>query len=475
MFRPLSSLILASSLLVPAVSWAAETTPTTSQGPAAARLAEGEFGLGELEVEFDGVPTYSARLEKQSKRLIIDVAGAGFVGSTEPITEAVGAVGGVLTQTFQNGKAKTSRITVTLSKEAQYAIGVADKRLIVRFQPGALGAVVGLDRREAQARTHLGEATPTPETTEIAQLGDVRYQHETARDVVELALDGRVRFRLENASQGRSSLILRNAKIPKSLTRTLDVAAFAGGVHSISSFASGNDVIIEVQRDTKMTSSIERRGNKLFWSFYEPGSLPSTLTGLGKDGHAARRSRTISLEKGEEDLPEVQSGNGRLETSSLEAEEAGAFGPGVVGQQAGYSGQRIDLDLKDADIHNVLRLIGDVSRRNIVVADNVRGRVTIRLRNVPWDQALAVILQSKNLGMVEQGNMLRVAPLDELQKERELEMQRRATAVKLAPIETRLVPVSYAQAGDLAKRVQVLLSPRGTIAVDERTNTLIAR
>ena len=470
MYRPLSSLILASFLL-----FAPTVLAESGASVTAVRLSEGDAGLGLVEIELSSEPQYSARLDKQSKRLIVDIQDAQLAGAAEAITSSKGVVGGVLTQSFKNGKSSTARVTITLLRDAQYSLTVQGQKLVVRFSAGALGAAQDLERREVLARAALGEAAPSEETTDVAHLADVRFQHESARDVLELELDGRVRFRSENGSQGRSTLILRNAQIPQGLTRTLDVGAFGGSVHTVSSFGRGNDVIIEVQRDTKVTSSVERRGNKLVWSFYEPGSLPSSLTGMGKDGQAARKSRTVSVEKGSEDMPEIQSGSSRFDAVTAESDEAGAFGPGVVGQQAGYTGQRIDLDLKDADIHNVLRLIGDVSRRNIVVADDVKGRVTIRLRNVPWDQALAVILQSKSLGMVEQGNMLRVAPLDQLQKERELEMLRRATAVKLAAIETRLIPVSYAKAVELATRVAVLLSSRGTIAVDERTNTLIAR
>ena len=123
----------------------------------------------------------------------------------------------------------------------------------------------------------------------------------------------------------------------------------------------------------------------------------------------------------------------------------------------------------------MLRLLADVGQVNIVTADNVTGTVTIRMRNVPWDQALDVVLQSKGLGMVRQGNMIRVAPLADLEKEREMQIARRQQEVKLAPLETRLIPVSYAQADDVQERARPLLSERGSIAVDERTNVLIAR
>jgi type IV pilus assembly protein PilQ len=112
---------------------------------------------------------------------------------------------------------------------------------------------------------------------------------------------------------------------------------------------------------------------------------------------------------------------------------------------------------------------------NIVTADNVSGSVTIRMRNVPWDQALDVILQAKNLGVVRQGNLLRVAPLADLEKERDMAIARLRQETQLAPVETRLIPVSYASAAEVSRRAKELLSERGSIAVDDRTNVMIVR
>src|SRR5690606_38216565 len=142
---------------------------------------------------------------------------------------------------------------------------------------------------------------------------------------------------------------------------------------------------------------------------------------------------------------------------------------------ARYTGRRIDVDLKDADIHNVLRILAEAGNVNIVAADNVDGSVTIRLKNGPWDQALDTILQAKKLGMVRRGNVIRVALMSDLNKERELAIARRKSELELAPIETRLIPVSYANASDMQQRAKELLSPRGSIAVDERTDVLIVR
>jgi type IV pilus assembly protein PilQ len=138
-----------------------------------------------------------------------------------------------------------------------------------------------------------------------------------------------------------------------------------------------------------------------------------------------------------------------------------------------YTGRRIDLDFKGADIHNILRLLADVGQVNIVVADDVKGDVTIKMRDVPWDQALDVVLRSKGLGSVREGNLLRVAPLSFLEKELEAEIARQKQIADVLPTETRLIGVSYADATHLQDKARDILSPRGKLSVDTRTNTLI--
>ncbi|MBC8132174.1 MAG: type IV pilus secretin PilQ, partial [Deltaproteobacteria bacterium] len=138
-----------------------------------------------------------------------------------------------------------------------------------------------------------------------------------------------------------------------------------------------------------------------------------------------------------------------------------------------YSGRRIDLDFKGADIHNILRLLSDVGQVNIVTSDDVKGEVTIKMRNVPWDQALDVNLRSKLLGQVREGNLIRVAPLAILEKELEQEIARQKQLADVMPTETRIIAVSYAEAKMLQDRAHDLLTARGRISVDERTNQLI--
>ena len=140
-----------------------------------------------------------------------------------------------------------------------------------------------------------------------------------------------------------------------------------------------------------------------------------------------------------------------------------------------YRGRRVSLDFKDVAIADVLRLIAEVSDLNIIAGDEVAGNVTIRLVEVPWDQALDVILMTKGLGFVRVGNVLRIAPADVLKAEEEVRLQERRNKEKLEDLEVKLLPVNYATVKDTEGLVKRLLSARGTVNLDERTNTLIIK
>jgi type IV pilus assembly protein PilQ len=146
------------------------------------------------------------------------------------------------------------------------------------------------------------------------------------------------------------------------------------------------------------------------------------------------------------------------------------FRPGKI-----YHGNLISLDFKDADIQNILRLIAEVSGLNVVAAEDVQGKVTVRLVNVPWDQALDVVLATRELGYVRTGNIIRVAPAERLKSEEAQYLADRRSKEKLEDLVVKLQPVNYAKAGDVQTQVESLLSDRGSVNVDVRTNTLIIK
>lgn len=140
-----------------------------------------------------------------------------------------------------------------------------------------------------------------------------------------------------------------------------------------------------------------------------------------------------------------------------------------------YTGRRISLDFQDADLDNVLRLLADVSGLNIVVGTEVKGKVTIKLINVPWDQALDIILKMNNLGQIREGNIIRIAALANIARQQAEEAAAKEAKVKAEDLVTRILPVNYAKAEDLAEPLRKNLSPRGDITIDKRTNTMIIK
>ncbi len=160
-----------------------------------------------------------------------------------------------------------------------------------------------------------------------------------------------------------------------------------------------------------------------------------------------------------------------IETNgSIDVLEEGGLIDGKV-----YAGRRISLDFKDVEIDDVLRLIAEVSDLNVIAGDEVNGKVTIRLVDVPWDQALDVILLTKGLGFVRIGNVLRIAPADVLKAEEEARLQERRAKEKLEDLVVKLQPVNYANVKEVAKLVKRLLTARGTVDIDARTNTIILK
>src|SRR5690606_6992056 len=120
-----------------------------------------------------------------------------------------------------------------------------------------------------------------------------------------------------------------------------------------------------------------------------------------------------------------------------------------------------------------LRLLGDVSGKNVVIGDEVTGKITIKLKNVPWDQALDVILKTKGLDMETRGGIIRVAPAPQLAAERTARLALAAERRAKVPTTVRLIPVNYAVAQELVPQIKELVSERGRVTYDQRTNVII--
>jgi len=149
-----------------------------------------------------------------------------------------------------------------------------------------------------------------------------------------------------------------------------------------------------------------------------------------------------------------------------------------------YTGERLTLNFQDIDVRSVLQLLADTSGQNIVVSDSVTGNLTLRLQNVPWDQALDIVLRTKGLDKRRHDNVIIIGPTEELASREKAELAAHKEVQELSPIHTEFMQVNYAKVADLAKLIRPtaaagaknsLLSPRGSLSIDERTNTLLVQ
>jgi type IV pilus assembly protein PilQ len=292
---------------------------------------------------------------------------------------------------------------------------------------------------------------PAARPERVADIKSIRFDEDEEGGRLQVKFSGSPTWEVERPDPRSVVLTFTGAQLPKSLERSLDTSALKTPVKMISTFTvPGGEKKVRVV--VAAASALESSGDGI--SRTKDGLSWRLRVAAQQNEQAATAARTAGF-----------------------ASEPEIYAADASPRQSGkYTGQKVTFEFKDIDIHNLLRIIAEVSKKNIVVADDVTGRVTIRLRNVPWDQALDLVLRSKGLGKEVFGNnIIRVAPLGRLEEESKLREQREESRKKSEPLQVALVPVNYASATDMAARVKDILTDRGSVTVDSRTNVLVVR
>lgn len=301
----------------------------------------------------------------------------------------------------------------------------------------------GADKVPARGKAILGidlEDIPDASNVVVATSGDVPHKVVEGKDSVTLFFPG--------------------ASAEKGLLREMDARKFDIPVRTVRPAAGRNGIGVTVAFVPGSSYTVEGRDNSVVLSFPKAagGGKPVVVAELkGKAGPSPPPAQGMGT-----------AGGGARWGFVTHSDES----PGK------YVGQRISLDFKDADLANVFRIIAEVSNLNIITTDDVKGKVSVRLINVPWDQALDIVLKAKGLGVSQEGNVLRIAPLTTLRGEDKARLDARKEVEKLQAslegvIET--IPVNYGKASDLQNKIKDLLSEGGKIQIDDRTNTIIIR
>ncbi len=381
----------------------------------------------EVRVMFNGLPPQpqAYQLENPS-RLILDFDKAQQNLKQNSVAVATSEASSV----DVTSDAQRSRLTVNLADAGAFTTRVEGNTFILKINSaGVAGTAQPVAQKSAQGVSNIGF-----------------NRGSDGEGLVVIDLQGS-NTPVDVQQQG-SKIVVRTLgnKVPSHLTRRLNVNDFATPVSTIDAQNDGSNGVITIQSSGSYEYMAYQAENKL----------------------------TISLKR-------------PVDKNPLKPRAANT-----------YTGKKISLDFQDIEVRRVLQLLADFTGINMVAADTVQGNITLRLKDVPWDQALDIILKTKNLDKRRNGNVIWIAPVSELIKAEEEEAKAIAQSVKLAPLQTEYIQLNYAKATDIEKlitqgknssnsrnigtgtgadplgdSVGSLLSPRGTISVDPRTNTII--
>lgn len=312
-----------------------------------------------------------------------------------------------------------TRVVLNLVKMVPYSLKVAGNSVLLTLEDAGTAASPAL----ATATRMAGRAA---ERGTIENIDFRRGEEGEGRVIVSLSDPSIVVDTQEEG--GRIIVEFLNTEVPEQLQRRLEVIDFATPVQTIETVQRGNNVRMTI--------------------------LPKGLY-----EHLAYQSDDLFAL----DVKPVS-----------EAEEEQ-----VRKDKFGYTGERLSLNFQNIEVRAVLQLIADFTGLNLVASDTVSGSLTLRLKNVPWDQALDIILKTKGLAMRKTGNVVLVAPSEEIAAREKLELESQKQIEELAPLRSEFVQINYAKAADIAALLKAegnsLLSDRGNVSVDARTNTLLVR
>ena len=358
----------------------------------------------------------------------------------------------------------TSPLSFTIDNPARIALDfpATKNELAQRTQNIGIGMAESMTAIEAQGRTrvvvNLVEMVPYEAHTEgnkvVLTLQGGGKEESVASTAVSAAKGGthpqikNVDFRRGEHGEGRVIVSLSDPSIPVDIQQ------------------EGGNVVVDFYRAV-LPDELARRLDVL--DFATPVKTIDTFT-KGDNVHM------VITPTGEYDYLAYQSNDEfTIEVKPITKEEAEERKK----DEFGYKGERLSLNFQDIEVRSVLQLIADFTGINIVVSDTVKGSLTLRLKNVPWDQALDLILKTKGLAMRQTGNVMLIAPSEEIAAREKLELESQKQIKQLEPLYSEFIQVNYAKAADIAKLLKSsdtsLLSDRGTATIDERTNTLLVQ
>ena len=372
----------------------------------------------EVTLQFDGAPPEpSGYTIERPARIAVDLRDttSGLDSRSVPLGS-----GNAQSMTVVETKDRT-RLIFNLVELVPYETVRSGNSLVMTIG-GQAGSVAATSSAPSAQSSSAGD---TMSSNALAGVDFRRGKDGEGRVLVELGSSSTPVDLTERA--GKIRLTMDGIEVPSNLRRRLDVTDFATPVTRIDTFVEDGNAVVEITPE----------GNYDYIAYQSGSQFTVSVEELSQEEAESRR---------EEKFP--------------------------------YTGDKLSLNFKDIEVRSVLQLIADFTGLNLVASDTVGGSITLRLQNVPWDQALDLILKTKGLDKRQIGNVLLVAPADEIAAREKLELETNKQIAELAPVRLDIIQVNYAKAADivaLIKEDEELISDRGFVSSDVRTNTISVR
>ena len=391
-------------------------------------------------------------------------AAEGVAGNTLKSVDVAGLPGNKAQITLTLSQPAPTPLSFTIDNPARIALDFADTSngLAQRSQTVGIGMVESLTAVEAQGRTRV-----------VVNLTDM-VPYEAHADGNKIILT------VQNAAGGLSEAAAAAARASGDSADSISNIDFRRG-------EDGQGRVIVSLSDPSIPVDMQQQGGKVLVDFYR-AQLPEELERRLDVLDFATPVKTIDTFTKGNDVHMVITPMGEYEYIAYQADNQFTIEVRELTKEEveeakkdefGFSGERLSLNFQNIQVRSVLQLIADFTGLNVVVSDTVRGSLTLRLKNVPWDQALDIILKTKGLDMRQTGNVMLIAPSEEIAAREKLELESKKQIEELEPMYSEYIQINYAKASDIATLLKssetTLMSDRGMVTTDKRTNTLLVQ
>jgi len=441
--------------------------------------------LTEIVIEgSDQILQYTSFQLTEPLRLIVDITDADLANFKDKITVNKGSVVDITPSQVDN----IARLEIALSQAVDTKVYQAGGKLMIELAKPV---------EAAQAAPEAVTPAPVPEATQSAAapaVAPMAGEIGTAKVVKSVQATGskqgaKVVITADGTMKPNSFMIEGKRLVidvpgAKSRVRPSVIPVRKGGLDKVRVGQHGapeQKVRIVLDLTKTMEYTVTPEGNTLVVAMNIAAAPKAEEKPQERATAQSQEAATAVTEKAIKETPEAAAPVAAAATQEKEQERAEARPKPSAGEISvvmgakKFGGRRISLDLQDADLVNVLRLFGELANLNMILSPDVKGKVTVRLVNIPWDQAMEIILKMNGLGYGIEDNILRIASMSALAKEADDELRTKEARKKAEDLITRIIPVNYSTAGTIETTIKKSLSARGETVVDARTNTLIVK